>query len=101
MATKALTPVALRASRAEVSIKAIHGPSQGWRKLFKSQDAGLIWQELFSLIRSEVQNEQQAAQATQEVFLVLLTTNRIAEYIERKFSDRQVIEDILSLLRKE
>jgi hypothetical protein len=97
MATKALTSVALCASHAEVPVKEINGPAQGWRKLFKSQDANLIWQELFSFISLEITDEQQAVQATQEVFLTLLTT-RITYYMDKKVSDRHVTRDILSLL---
>lgn len=98
MATKALTSVALSASCAEVPVKEFNGPARSWRKLFKSQDANLIWQELFSFISSEIPDEQQAVQATQEVFLILLTT-RITYYMDKKISDRHVTREILSLLR--
>lgn len=69
MATKALTPVARRASLDYVSANQASGREQDWRQILTSQDASAIWRELSILFQSSLSvNQSRCDQLTQEVF---------------------------------
>ena len=51
MATRALTSVAQRQSRANVSARKTPGHARDWRQVLQSQDAEAIWQQLSILVR--------------------------------------------------
>lgn len=98
MATRALTPLAQRQSRANVSAKP-PGRVRDWRQAFLSQDAEAIWHELSILVRS-VTSDQSAGyeHLTQELFLHLLTTDRVSFYIRQEYSDSEISADLISIL---
>lgn len=100
MATRALTPVARRRSRANVSAREGPGRERDWRQVFLSQDAEAIWHKLSILARS-VAPDQTAGyeQLTQELFLHLLATDRVSFYIDRNYSDSEITADLISILR--
>ena len=99
MATRALTPVAQRHSRDNVSAKRAPGRGRDWRQVLQSQDAETIWQELSILVRS-VPSDQTAGyeQVTQELFLRLLATDRLSFYLQQGYSDSDIREDLISIL---
>jgi hypothetical protein len=99
MATKALTPVARRASHGPVSAERSAGKGQDWRQLLTSQNASLIWHNLSILAREIIpDNQHRLDQVTQECFLYLLATGRIEEYISGNYSNEEIRADLLSLL---
>jgi hypothetical protein len=99
MATKALTPVAPRASRDRVSASKAPGREQDWRHLFNGQDAQAIWQSLFVLIRSSIPDDQsRCEQLTQEAFLYLVACKRMGYYIETGYTNEEIERDLLFYL---
>ena len=109
MATRALTPVAQRHSRDNVSAKRAPGRGRDWRQVLQSQDAEAIWQELSILVRltdwnpltaHESVNERGYEQITQELFLRLLTSDRFSFYLEQGYSDADIREDLITILNE-
>ena len=99
MATRALTPVAQRQSRDNVSARKALGRGRDWRQVLLSQDAEAIWCELSILVRTAMPDHAGGyEQLTQELFLYLLTTNRFSVYIEQKYSDSEITEDLVYIL---
>ena len=99
MATRALTPVAQRRSRDNVSAKKALGRGRDWRQVLLSQDAEAIWHELSILVRTAIPDHLDGYEhLTQELFLHLLTTNRVSVYIEQNYSDSEITEDLVSIL---
>ena len=99
MATRALTPVAQRRSRDNVSAKKAPGRLRDWREVLQSQDAEAIWHNLFVLVRSaKPKHERGCEQLTQELFLHLMTTGRLASYSEHQYSDSAIAADLVSIL---
>jgi hypothetical protein len=99
MATRALTPVAQRQGRDNVSAREAPGRGRDWRQVLLSQDAEAIWHELSLLVRSSAMNRKAGyEQVTQQLFLQLLATDRIRFYIERNYSDSDIRADLLSML---
>ena len=99
MATRALTPVARRRSRANVSAREAPGRERDWRQVLLSQDAEAIWHKLSILVRSVVPDQSAGYEhLTQELFLHLLATDRVSFYIERKYSDSEITADLISIL---
>ena len=99
MATKALTNVAQRPSRDLVPMGKAFGRDQGWRELIIRQDADGIWQRVHTLVRTAMPDESSNIDlVSQELFLNLLTTNRLLMYIEQGYADKEIELDLLSLL---
>lgn len=99
MATNALTHGAQRASRDTVHRGQTSQNERGWRELFVDQDADAVWQNIYTLIRSAISDtDSDYEQMAQEVFLRLLTTQRVHIYIEQELSDDEIRDDLLSLL---
>jgi hypothetical protein len=99
MATRALTPVAQRQSRANVSARKTPGHERDWRSVLQSQDAEAIWQQLSILVRTvEPGHTAECDQITQELFLNLIVTNRISHYLENDYSDSEIRADLLEAL---
>jgi hypothetical protein len=99
MATRALTPVAQRHSRDNVSAKRAPGRGRDWRQVLQSQDAETIWQELSILVRSAASDQSAGyEQVTQELFLHLLATDRLSFYLQHGYSDSDIREDLISIL---
>lgn len=97
MATNALTHGAQRASRDVVHRGQTSQHERGWRELFVDQDAEAVWQRIYTLIRS-ADSDSDYEQVAQELFLRILTTDRVHLYIEQGFSDDEIRDDLLSLL---
>ena len=99
MATRALTPVAQRRSRDNVSARQALGRGRDWRQVLLSQDAEAIWHELSILVRTAIPDHADGyEQLTQELFLHLLATDRASVYIEQNYSDSEIKEDLMSIL---
>ncbi|HYP27759.1 MAG TPA: hypothetical protein VE262_13665 [Blastocatellia bacterium] len=99
MATKALTHVAPRARRDQVSLEVTPRQGGGWRELLTEEDGDAIWDKLSHLVRSSHANPQATSDlTTQELFLHLLTSGRFRAYIELGFSEDEIGLDILSCL---
>ena len=99
MATKALTAVAPRASRNHVSARKAPAHGSDWRELLIKQDAQAIWRKLSLLVRSAIREHPDNYDSiTQDIFLFLISTDRISMYIERGFSNEEIKLDIISLL---
>ena len=97
MATNALTHGAQRASRDAVHRGQPSRHERGWRELFVDQDAEAIWQKIYTLINS-ADLESDYEQVAQDLFLRILSTNRVHLYIEQGFSEDEIRDDLLSLL---
>ena len=99
MATRVLTPVAQRRSRVNVSARKALGRERDWRQVLLSQDAEAIWHELSVLVRTAIPDHADGyEQLTQELFLHLLTTDRVSVYIEQNYCDSEINEDLVSIL---
>ena len=99
MATRALTPVARRQGHDSVSAKKALGRGRGWRQILQSQDAEEIWHELSLFVQTEFPDRAEGnEQLTQELFLHLLTSDRVSRYIEQNYSDSKITEDLVSIL---
>jgi hypothetical protein len=99
MATKALTAVAPRASRNHVSARKAPAHGSDWREILIKQDAQAIWRKLSLLVRSALREHPDNYDSiTQDIFLFLISTDRISVYIEQGFSDEEIKLDIISLL---
>jgi hypothetical protein len=99
MATKALTAVAPRASHNPVSARKVSAHGRDWREILIKQDAQVIWRELSRLVRSAIQEHHNDYDSlTQELFLFLISTDRLNMYVEQDFSDEEIKLDITTLL---
>ena len=99
MATKALTAVAPRASRNHVSARKAPAHGSDWREILIKQDGQAIWRKLSLLVRSAIREHPDNYDSiTQDIFLFLISTDRISMYIERGFSNEEIKLDIISLL---
>jgi len=100
MATRALTPVAQRRSRDNVSARQGFGHERDWRQVLLSQDAEAIWHKLSTFVRTTNPDHEGGLESvTQELFLNLLATDRVKQYIERHYSDSEIESDLISILR--
>ena len=101
MATRALTPVAQRRSRASVSARQAPGHGRDWREVLLSQDAEAIWHKLSIFVRAAAPDHAAGyEQLTQELFLHLLANDRISFYLEQDYSDSDIRADLLSALSR-
>jgi hypothetical protein len=83
-----------------VSAKEAPGRERGWRNVLLSQDAEAIWYRLSILVRAAAPNHAAGYDhLTQELFLSLLTSNRIDFYLENEYSDEQIRADLIEMLR--
>ena len=99
MATNALTHGDQRASRDIAHRSQASNVERGWRELFVNQDAEAIWQNIYTLITSVAPNpDSDYERITQELFLHILTTERIHLYVEQGCSDDEIRDDLLLLL---
>ncbi len=99
MATNALTHGAQRASRDIVPRSQASNDERGWRELFLNQDAEAVWQKIYTLIRSVISDtDSDYEQMAQDLFLRLLTADRIPQYVEQGCSDDEIRDDLLLLL---
>lgn len=99
MATRVLTPVAQRRSRDDVSARNDSGHGRDWRRVLLSQDAEAIWHQLSILVRSAAPEPTGGyEQLTQDLFLHLLTTERISSYLEKEYSDSEISADLISIV---
>ena len=97
MATKALTHVAQRASHGTVGRLLDSEP--GWRNLLINGDAEAVWRKILFLVKSSGRDQRRnSEQLTQEIFLHLLSTDRLNLYLEHRFTDEEITADLLSFL---
>src|SRR5215470_17801226 len=96
MATKALTAVARRPGRNRESALRAPEHGQSWQKLFKPQDGDAIWHGLSIYVRSVIRENHD--QKTQELFLFLVTTNRLRKYLIQDYSDEDIERDLFLFL---
>lgn len=100
MATKALTYVAQGVSLDKVSRKKIAGHQQDWRKLIISQDAEAIWHAISALARTIIPGTSSKCELkSQEVFLYLFASWRLTLYIDKDFSNEEITQDLVFLLK--
>lgn len=99
MATKALTYVAQRAGRDQVSPKTPREHVRGWREILTQEDADAIWRKLSHLMRTRRTKGPMIPDRTiQEVFLYLLSSGRFRAYIELGFSEEEIDGEVLACL---
>jgi hypothetical protein len=99
MATRALTPVAQRRSRDNVSPRQALGHERDWRQVLLSQDAEAIWRELSTLVRTTIPDREGGVDSlTQDLFLHLLATDRVRYYIDHRYSNSEITADLVSIL---
>ena len=97
MATKGLTPVARRASRDFLSGPNFVGQEPDLRELLVREDARAVWGRIQILIRA-LDPTAHLDQATQDVFVCLLATDRIGAYLREDYSEDEIVLDLLSIL---
>ena len=98
MATRAPLPVAQFAAGAPLNVNAPNLRSSKWRDLFEAEDAVGIWDRLATFVRTQISEAaSDADNATQEIFLEIVATNRPKLYLDAAFSE-SMIEDDLRLL---
>ena len=99
MAMKALTAVAPRARRPIAPARKFPSSDRDWREIMIRQDAKSIWQRLSALVRltfPERDDEHDAI--TQEVFLDLISGERINTYIEENYSGEEIRQEVGALI---
>jgi hypothetical protein len=99
MVMKALTAVAPPARRPIAPARKAHVDVCDWRELLIRQDPEVIWHRLAALVRlalPDCAGEHDAI--TQEVFLDLLSGDRVSTYLERNYSGEQIRQKIKALI---
>ena len=99
MATKALTAVVSRARRPIALAEQAPLNLCDWRELLTRQEIEPIWQRLSALVRLTLPDRaSEHDRITQEVFLHLLSSNRIDMYLERNYSGEKIRRDLKTLI---
>ena len=99
MATNVLTTVASRARRPIAPASKPRPPARDWRELIHRQEADAIWHELSSLVEAALPGGDSEHDAvTQEIFLELVSTGRISDYIQQDYSGEEIYRDINVLI---
>ncbi len=99
MAMKALTTVAARARRPIAPARKARFHVCNWRELLMRQDAEIIWQRLSDLVRLTLPDRLGEHDfITQEVFLHLLSGDRVSKYLEEDYSADEIRRDIKALI---
>ena len=97
MATKGLTPVARRASREFLSGPNLVGQEPDLRELLVREDARAVWDRIHVLIRS-LDPASHPDRVTQDLFVLLLATDRTGAYLKEDYSEDEIVLDLLSML---
>ena len=97
MATKGLTPVARRASREFLSGPNFVGQEPDLRELLVREDARAVWDRIHVLIRS-LDPASHPDRVTQDLFVLLLATDRTGAYLKEDYSEDEIVLDLLSML---
>ena len=99
MAMKVLTAVAPRARRPIAPARKPRSHVCDWRELLIRQDAEIIWHRLSALVRLALPDRSgEHDTITQEVFLYLLSGDRINTYLEQNYSGEEIRQDIKALI---
>ncbi|MFL6214806.1 MAG: hypothetical protein ACJ74J_13050 [Blastocatellia bacterium] len=99
MAMKALTAVAPRARRPIAPARIPRSPVCDWRELLIRQDAETIWHRLSALVRLGLPEQPAQHDAiTQEIFLDLLSGERINAYLEQDYSSEEIRQEIKTFI---
>ncbi|HKG20442.1 MAG TPA: hypothetical protein VKC34_00970 [Blastocatellia bacterium] len=99
MATKALTNVAPRAGRDQVSPKAPPEHVRGWREILIEEDADAIWRKLSHLMHTGQSEGRPIPDRTvQELFLHMLSSGRFRAYVELGYSEEEINQDVLACM---
>lgn len=83
------------------STKALRENERSWRELILSHEIESIWQRLAGLTQSQGDTQLEIGDKTQEVFLRLVSEQRLNTYIDKNWSEEQIIRDILSLIERQ
>lgn len=99
MAIKALTAVAPCARRPIAPARKPRLHVCDWRELLIRQDAETIWHRLSALVRLALPDRSAEHDTiTQEVFLHLLSGERINAYLEQNYSGEEIRQDLKALI---
>ena len=99
MAMKALTAVAPPARRSIAPARKAYVQVCDWRDLLVRQDADILWHRLSALVRLALpERASEHETITQEVFLDLLSGERINTYLEQNYSGEQIRQQIKALI---
>ena len=99
MAMKALTAIAPRARRPIAPARKARLHICDWRELLIRQDAEIIWHRLSALVRLALPDRSgEHDTITQEIFLDLLSSERINMYLEQNYSGEEIRQDIKALI---
>lgn len=99
MAMKALTAFASRARRPIAPSRNAPLQVYDWRELLIRQDAETIWHRLSALVRLTLPNHAgEHDLITQEIFLHLISGERINRYLEQSYSGEEIRQDIKALI---
>jgi len=99
MAMKALTAVAPRARRPIVPARKTHIHVCDWRELLLRQDGEVIWHRLSALVRMVLPDRAADHDTiTQQVFLDLISGQRLNTYLEKNYSGEEIRQQIKALI---
>jgi hypothetical protein len=99
MATKALTYVAPRAGRDQVTPKTPPEHVRGWREILIEEDADAIWRKLSHLMRTgQAKGRAVPDRTVQELFLYMLSSGRFHAYIELGYSEEEISQEVLACM---
>jgi hypothetical protein len=70
-----------------------------WRELMLKHDVESIWRRIACLAQTRGDDEWDTGDKTQDVFLRLLNGQRFNTYIDENWSEEQITQDLLSLMR--
>jgi hypothetical protein len=99
MAMKALTAIAPRARCPIAPARKARLHICDWRELLIRQDAEIIWHRLSALVRLTLPDRSGEHDAiTQEIYLDLLSSERLNIYLERNYSGEKIRQEIKALI---
>lgn len=101
MATEAPTGVARELMR-RLSVPPHNGAEKDLQRLFLAENGEAIWDEILSIIQSVLSPHQRGDDTiTQEVFLHLMALQNFAEFSIENFSDTEIRQSVIALLRED
>ena len=80
------------------STKTLNENEPGWRELILSQDMESVWHRLAGLAQSQSSSQLDFGDKTQDVFLRLLSEQRLSTYVDENWSEAKIMGELLSLM---
>jgi hypothetical protein len=78
--------------------KTINEIKLNWRELILKHEMESIWHRIAGLAQSQGDVESDMSDKTQDLFLRLLTEQRLNTYVDENWSEEQITRELLSLM---